>query len=136
MPFKSKAQIRKFYHLKRQGKMDQATIDQWMAETPNPKKLPDRLKKVAFWAGFLKAASGADGGVGDGGKGFTGTGKGQTAGSLEHDYDDGVAHEPAGRDPETHTDHTLLDRERNPRDFGPFNTGPELEDENGSHVRY
>lgn len=135
MPFKSKAQIRKFYHLKTQGKMSQSEIDKWMAETPQPHRLPERLakkrlKKVAFWTGFIKAADE------DGGKGFTGAGKGQLAGELDHDQDNGIAHEPAGKEPESHASHELLDRERNPRDFSPFSLGPELEDENGSHIKY
>jgi hypothetical protein len=60
VPFKSKAQIRKFYQLKAEGKMSQETIDQWMAETPNPKKLPNRVKpkkKAKFAKGFKKVAS-------------------------------------------------------------------------------
>jgi hypothetical protein len=44
MPFKSKAQRRKFYALKREGKMDQKTIDQWESETKG--KLPERVKKA------------------------------------------------------------------------------------------
>ena len=43
MPFKSKAQRAKFYTLKEQGKMDQATIDKWEAETPKTAKLPERV---------------------------------------------------------------------------------------------
>lgn len=42
-PFKSKAQRSKFYALKEEGKMDQATIDRWESETPKGKKLPARV---------------------------------------------------------------------------------------------
>ena len=61
MPFLSKAQRRKFYHLKAIGKMDQSTIDEWEAETP--KNIPQRLHKKAgdnmntFWLGFQKRAA-------------------------------------------------------------------------------
>jgi uncharacterized ParB-like nuclease family protein len=41
--FKSKAQRRKFYALKAEGKMDQKTIDEWEADTKNKKKLPERV---------------------------------------------------------------------------------------------
>lgn len=44
MPFQSKAQRRKFYALKDEGKMSQATIDKWEKETMD-KKLPERKKK-------------------------------------------------------------------------------------------
>lgn len=46
MPFKSEAQRRKFYELKKQGKMDQATIDEWEKETPKvlPEKAPSKSK--------------------------------------------------------------------------------------------
>jgi len=44
MPFKSKAQRRKFYALKDKGKMSQATIDEWEKATKG-KRLPERVKK-------------------------------------------------------------------------------------------
>ena len=40
-PFKSKAQRRKFYAMKAEGKMDQKTIDEWEEETP--KDIPEKL---------------------------------------------------------------------------------------------
>jgi hypothetical protein len=43
MPFKSKEQIAKFGELVKHGKMAQHTFDAWMAETPNPHDLPDRI---------------------------------------------------------------------------------------------
>lgn len=61
MPFQSKAQRRKFYALKAEGKMDQKTIDEWEAETP--KKLPERVSTktgalaMNFWVGFDKRAA-------------------------------------------------------------------------------
>lgn len=41
MPFKSEAQRKKFGELVSQGKMSQATFDEWNSETPD--KLPERL---------------------------------------------------------------------------------------------
>lgn len=79
MPFKSKAQRRKFYFLKSQGKMDQKTIDEW--ESSTPKSLPEKIQKLAhvssienyiifpnhsainFTTGFLKSAGGPGSGV-------------------------------------------------------------------------
>lgn len=81
MPFKSQAQRRKFYHLKSIGKMNQKTIDEWEKDTPS--KLPERLTKKAFWAGFIKAADESMGG-----KGFSSVGKSQNQylkGQLEND---------------------------------------------------
>jgi hypothetical protein len=43
MPFESQAQRAKFYILKKQGKMTQAEIDKWDAETP--KNIPKHGKK-------------------------------------------------------------------------------------------
>ena len=59
MPFQSKAQRRKFYALKNEGKMDQATIDEWEKDTP--KNIPERVEKMAgFYTGFEKKAILAD----------------------------------------------------------------------------
>ncbi len=44
MPFQSKAQRRKFYALKDQGKMTQAEIDRWESETPS--KIPERKRRL------------------------------------------------------------------------------------------
>jgi len=46
MPFKSKAQRRKFYALKNEGKMDQKTIDEWESETPE--NIPETVEKEAM----------------------------------------------------------------------------------------
>lgn len=89
-----------------------------------------------FWKGFQKRAEGADGGMGDGGGMFAGVGKGQLAGQLEWDKYDGDKSKWDEKNDETQTDKTLLDRERNPRDFSPFSLGPTLEDENGSKTIY
>lgn len=48
MPFKSKAQERKFYELVKQGKMKQSVLDEWKQATGG-RKLPERIgpkKKV------------------------------------------------------------------------------------------
>jgi len=44
MPFASKAQLRKFAELVKQGKMSQAVFDEWLRATPNVKNLPARVK--------------------------------------------------------------------------------------------
>lgn len=55
MPFVSKSQRRKFYALKNEGKMDQATIDEWEKDTPQ--SIPERIGKMAsFYEGFEKRA--------------------------------------------------------------------------------
>jgi hypothetical protein len=82
-----------------------------------------------FWSGFYKKADSTS--LGDGGKGFTGTGKGNITSQLERSQ----AHGTIESGPEK-ADHTLLDRERNPRDFSPFQNGPSFEDENGTHIIY
>lgn len=44
MPFKSKAQVRKFAELVKQGKISKREFNKWVKETPNMKKLPERAK--------------------------------------------------------------------------------------------
>lgn len=44
MPFKSKAQVKKFAVLEKQGKLPKGTIKAWAKETPNMKKLPNKKK--------------------------------------------------------------------------------------------
>lgn len=46
MPFKSKAQMAKFAMLEKQGKLPKGTLEEWLAETPNPKKLPEKKRKA------------------------------------------------------------------------------------------
>jgi len=45
MPFKSKAQLRKFGAMVKSGEISQAEFDKWLKHTPNVKKLPERAKK-------------------------------------------------------------------------------------------
>jgi len=59
LPFKSKAQMRKFAVLLKEGKISKADFDKWHAETKNPKRLPERVKKKkkkGFADGFKKVA--------------------------------------------------------------------------------
>lgn len=67
MPFKSRAQMRKFKQLEASGELAPGTYDRWLAETPNPKKLPLRVKKPKkrkqsrkFSDGFKKVAFDGD----------------------------------------------------------------------------
>jgi hypothetical protein len=43
MPFKSKAQLRKFGVLLKQGKITKQEFEKWVLHTPNIKKLPQRV---------------------------------------------------------------------------------------------
>jgi hypothetical protein len=43
--FKSKAQLRKFGELLKEGKISSATFKEWLSATPNIKKLPERVGK-------------------------------------------------------------------------------------------
>lgn len=43
-PFKSKAQLKKFAEMEKRGEIPKGTFKQWLKETPNPKKLPERKK--------------------------------------------------------------------------------------------
>jgi len=61
MPFKSKAQLRKFAAMERRGEIPKGTFKRWLEETPNVKKLPERASKMAkeksdnkFLAGAIK----------------------------------------------------------------------------------
>lgn len=47
MPFKSKAQERKFRELEDQGKLPKGTADRWAKETPSITKLPERITPVS-----------------------------------------------------------------------------------------
>lgn len=44
MPFKSKAQMKKFFAMEKRGEMKKGTAERWAKETPNIKKLPKRIK--------------------------------------------------------------------------------------------
>lgn len=43
MPFKSKAQMKKFGEMVSEGKMSKEEFDKWAKDTPNIKHLPERL---------------------------------------------------------------------------------------------
>lgn len=45
MPFKSKAQMKKFMILEKEGKLPLGTTRKWLSETKNFKKLPAHKKK-------------------------------------------------------------------------------------------
>jgi len=62
MPFRSKAQMRKFAAMERRGELSRGTFRRWLEETPNVKKLPERVGRMAdkngndkkFIAGAIK----------------------------------------------------------------------------------
>lgn len=85
------------------------------------------FERSAFWCGFNKCA---DTSAGDGGKGFVGTGEGavndqrqqnESMVTVDTDVSDGKM---------------LLDKDRNPKSFSPFEIGVDMESEDGSHVLY
>lgn len=43
MPFKSKAQVRKFAEMVKKGVISQAKFDQWVEKTSNLRELPERI---------------------------------------------------------------------------------------------
>jgi len=45
MPFKSKAQMRKFAAMERSGELPPGTFERWLRETKNPKRLPERKSR-------------------------------------------------------------------------------------------
>ena len=45
MPFKSKAQVRKFRAMLERGEISKATFNKWVKHTPSMKKLPARVKR-------------------------------------------------------------------------------------------
>ena len=45
MPFKSKAQVRKFASLVKQGKMSKKTFEKWLKHTKSVKGLPERKRR-------------------------------------------------------------------------------------------
>jgi len=45
MPFKSKAQVRKFYAMEKRGEIAPGTSERWGKETPNINSLPNRKKR-------------------------------------------------------------------------------------------
>lgn len=126
MPFKSEAQRAKFYVLKSQGKMDQKTIDEWESHTP--KEIPKKKKKH-FWGGFHKRAQ-----AGDGGSGFSGTGKGALgSGNEGRDTAQGLVSQ-MGTGDDTMVDRSMRDRERGPKDWSPLDMGQDLANETNPHI--
>lgn len=82
-----------------------------------------------FWSGFYKRAD-----VGMGG-GFTGTGKGNLpTGNAEQGQIQGNATGGDGED--TRTDKTLLDRQRNPKDFSIFEQGQDGPADANPHITF
>lgn len=45
MPFKSKAQVRKFGAMVKRGEISEKKFKEWLKETPSVKKLPERARK-------------------------------------------------------------------------------------------
>ena len=45
MPFKSKAQMKKFFAMEDRGELPQGTAEKWAKHTPNIKELPEKKKK-------------------------------------------------------------------------------------------
>ena len=45
MPFKSKAQLKKFFHMEARGELPKGTAEHWAKETKDIKHLPPRTKK-------------------------------------------------------------------------------------------
>ena len=45
MPFKSKAQMGKFFAMEDRGEMKKGTAKEWAEHTPNIKKLPEHKKR-------------------------------------------------------------------------------------------
>ena len=55
MAFKSKSQVSRFKELVKNGKMSQQAFDEYMKNTPDPDKLPERVdKKETSKPGFVK----------------------------------------------------------------------------------
>src|SRR3989304_10190981 len=53
MPFKSKAQRRKFYAMESRGEISKGTVEKWESPPPKGKKLPERVKhSSAFYHAF------------------------------------------------------------------------------------
>lgn len=130
MPFKSEAQHRKFRAMLADGEITQGQFDKWMDETKEKhgkdhpiKPLPE---KVAFWHGFYKAAT-----IEGQGKGFSATGEG----SFGIPKGESVVPRREGKVESTTTDKTLLDRERNPRDYAHGEHGPEFTTPDG-RIKY
>lgn len=86
-----------------------------------------------FWAGFFKKAEALTGGGGLGP-----TGKGSLLGGYEFDGPFDMKTNISGENPKDQptTDKTLLDRERNPKDFGLGVEGPVFQADSNPHLFY
>lgn len=86
----------------------------------------------SFWSGFYKKAD-----VGLGGTGFTGVGKGNLpTGYAETGQLQGNVGSGNGAVEDSRTDKTLLDRQRNPKDFGIGNYGEDAPADSNPHIFY
>jgi hypothetical protein len=45
MPFRSKAQMRKFAAMEKEGKLPKGTFKRWLKHTRNIRNLPERVRK-------------------------------------------------------------------------------------------
>lgn len=85
-----------------------------------------------FWEGFLKKAD-----AGTAGSGFTGTGKGNLpTGYALQGQQEGPVNAYGSSIEDTRTDKTLLDRQRNPKDFCMFRHGEDGPAEANPHIFY
>ena len=54
MPFKSKAQMRRFFAMEEKGDIPKGTAEKWLKETKDVSKLPERIiKKQASFFGKI-----------------------------------------------------------------------------------
>jgi len=64
VPFKSKAQMRRFFAMEERGELPEGKAEEWAAETPNIKTLPERKKRsektaqAAYLRGYYRALTG------------------------------------------------------------------------------
>jgi hypothetical protein len=86
-----------------------------------------------FWAGFTKKAEALTGGGG-----FSATGKNSIYGEYEFDgpLSGGTTDTDGDKGKEPMVDKTLLDRERNPKDFGLGLEGPVFQADSNPHLLY
>lgn len=54
MPFKSKAQLRKFGEMVKQGTMKKEEFKKWVVDTPNIQDLPERAGQQKAKVGVVK----------------------------------------------------------------------------------
>lgn len=45
MPFRSKAQLRKFHSMVKSGKLDPEVLEEWEEAAPSLSRLPERVKR-------------------------------------------------------------------------------------------